>query len=150
MARLCAFEFSRNTQIWQCCHFCTTRNGNELGLAKNWINFHEILHLSWCCEKILMWLIVALNLIFKFAKYKNANIANFCVLRENSTTRAFTKAWFRLSQNSPTQIQQIQTAIRVIHFYSFLLFSNIFRSAIDIFVSGESISVIVFRILNPL
>ena len=50
---------------------------------------------------------------------------------------------------SPTQIQQIQTATQVIHFYSFLLFFNIFRSAIDI-VSRENISVIVFTIINPL
>ena len=44
------FEFSRNTQSWQCWHYCTTLNGNKLVIVTSWINFNANVHLSWHFE----------------------------------------------------------------------------------------------------
>ena len=78
------FEFSRNTQSWQRWHFCITSNVNKLETVKNLIRFKANLHFSWCFEFQLMWWF-SLSIIFSnLGKHKNVNIANFCVLRENS------------------------------------------------------------------
>ena len=39
-------QFSRNTQSWQCWHFCTTPNGNKVVMVNCWINFDANLHLT--------------------------------------------------------------------------------------------------------
>ena len=44
----CSIEFSRNTQSWQCCHFCTTSNVNKLETVKDLVHFKVNLQLSWC------------------------------------------------------------------------------------------------------
>ena len=44
------FEFSRNTQSWQCWHFCTTSNLNKLEAVKKLISLKANLHLPWCFE----------------------------------------------------------------------------------------------------
>ena len=42
------YEFSRNTQSWQCWHFCTTSNVNKLETVKDIVHFKVNLHSSWC------------------------------------------------------------------------------------------------------
>ena len=43
-------EFSRNTQSWQCWHFCKTFKGNKLGMVTSRINLNVNLHLLWGFE----------------------------------------------------------------------------------------------------
>ena len=75
--RITTFEFSRNTQSWQCWHFCATSNVNKLETVKDLVYFKVSLHLSWCYKFLLMWWISLSFIFFKFRQYKNVNIANF-------------------------------------------------------------------------
>ena len=56
-----SIEFSRNTQSWQCWHFCTISNGNRstLEIVDSWINFST----HWQLEFILKQLIFISYLI---------------------------------------------------------------------------------------
>ena len=58
-------EFSRNTQSWQCWHFCTTSNGNELETVKNWIRCIANLYLSRYFKFKLKWLIPISKFFFQ-------------------------------------------------------------------------------------
>ena len=49
------FGFSRNTKSWQCWHFCTTSNSNELETVKSPVIFKTNLHVSWCFENWSDW-----------------------------------------------------------------------------------------------
>ena len=70
-------EFYRNTQSWQCWHFCTTSNVNKLETVKDLVHFKvnytclDATNFNWCGEFLY------LSHFSNLGKYKNANFANF-------------------------------------------------------------------------
>ena len=69
---LFVFEFFRNTQSWQCWHFCTASNTRKIRNGYKLKKCICKLHLSCYFEIKFTWLII------KFKQYKNVIFANLC------------------------------------------------------------------------
>ena len=78
-----SIEFSRNTQSWQCWHFCTISNGNRstLDIVDSWIRFQCKLTLGTHIEVTDFYILRNMQLTVSCTKMP---IWQLCVLLENS------------------------------------------------------------------
>ena len=72
-------EFSPNSQSWQHWHFFTISNGYKLEIVENWIKLNANLHLRWCFELILKWLLSLSYIFLNTSNTKMPTLPTSCI-----------------------------------------------------------------------